>query len=992
MHSFDDGRRWNVATVACGVQGALLLLGLATASVKPAKAQVSTAPPAAIATPTTTATQTDWAKQFSALNKKDWRDAFDLGERLADLPASDSYAVLKANWPLLQTDTPKKQIIKAFFFRARDFGNEKLLDVLHLAITDTSLPVQSQAISYLKEIAFQDFSEDYSAYLRWYAVNHGHALSEVQSDAAVGLANRIRMADAAQQQQIARYLSRNNLSPIKGSGPAVHAAGIKAGLIDSAERWLKDPSASDDTVAGAMALADLLQPDTAWKQRVYMPYLAAEKPPHAQVTFLGRLQDVKETWMIDPLLKILVYDVQHLDGVSGTDARFSATTETRFTSASSVLAQIGDPRAVPVMIGVITAEDTEITRYGVGYFGLTKLTGVAYDETHDGAWWRDWWQKNRQRFPAAVRDTPIPELHTGKKVVSQKTLPPVAPVLRPVPAAVKPSVDAVLSEVQNKMRSGDDTLDLPAVVKNLDGFTDAKIVPVLLGVLQSDRSKQATPLFAETLERLTGVSPSSAHTATWWQAWWMKNKRRFSPALQTAGIPDLSIHLSPSAQAAAQAQRKARAADPRIGALKQVSSPVRSIDPDDTNFADLVAFKKAIGNARIVQLGEQSHGDGATFWAKARLIRFLHEKMGFEVLAWESGLYDCERMQRLLNQSDISPRTAMEAGIFPIWSASGHLDPVFTYARATLSTPKPLLMTGFDCQFSGRGASKACASELLFFLETHFPSDSVSPATRVTLAKTIQALSDGTYKPNPSERADNRAVLERIEKLIGMPLSVGTDRRDMALWQRVVHNLLLLEAIQVERIGQKEGNPASNNPRDKAMADNLIYLANERYPSKKIIVWAASFHLMHNAPTIQASDPAINYRDTIPMGQTVHQTFGSSVYTLAFTAYQGLSGNPFFGQKALPKATADSVEGLFHDAGIPLAFVDFRHLPNEHWLRTSQVAEPLGYTPMSAKWGDVFDGLFFTDIMFPSTRDGDVPEGTQKTTGENKGVAQTNGW
>src|SRR5207247_514197 len=50
---------------------------------------------------------------------------------------------------------------------------------------------------------------------------------------------------------------------------------------------------------------------------------------------------------------------------------------------------------------------------------------------------------------------------------------------------------------------------------------------------------------------------------------------------------------------------------------------IRTIDPDDDDFADLTALKKAVGDARIVQLGEQSHGDGATYYAKERLIRFL---------------------------------------------------------------------------------------------------------------------------------------------------------------------------------------------------------------------------------------------------------------------------------------------------------------------------------------------------------------------------------
>lgn len=48
-------------------------------------------------------------------------------------------------------------------------------------------------------------------------------------------------------------------------------------------------------------------------------------------------------------------------------------------------------------------------------------------------------------------------------------------------------------------------------------------------------------------------------------------------------------------------------------------SAVRSIDPADTDYSDLEALKSAIGNARIIMLGEQTHGEGSTYLAKTRL-------------------------------------------------------------------------------------------------------------------------------------------------------------------------------------------------------------------------------------------------------------------------------------------------------------------------------------------------------------------------------------
>jgi len=73
-------------------------------------------------------------------------------------------------------------------------------------------------------------------------------------------------------------------------------------------------------------------------------------------------------------------------------------------------AEARDPRAIPILIDVIAADNTYDSIYGVGFFGLTGLTGVQYDETHDDAWWRRWWEENKSKFPEAEQKAPIPTM------------------------------------------------------------------------------------------------------------------------------------------------------------------------------------------------------------------------------------------------------------------------------------------------------------------------------------------------------------------------------------------------------------------------------------------------------------------------------------------------------------------------------------------------------------------------------------------------------
>ena len=117
------------------------------------------------------------------------------------------------------------------------------------------------------------------------------------------------------------------------------------------------------------------------------------------------------------------------------------------------------------------------------------------------------------------------------------------------------------------------------------------------------------------------------------------------------------------------ARRQDLRQDPRAAWLREHAVPVRSIDPDDTDFSDLEFLHETLGGARVVLLGEADHGGGSDLMAKTRLTKFLHQRMGFEVVAFEAGLHSSAVAWRAL-QTEMDPREAVLKGLFGVLGRS----------------------------------------------------------------------------------------------------------------------------------------------------------------------------------------------------------------------------------------------------------------------------------------------------------------------------------
>jgi erythromycin esterase len=409
--------------------------------------------------------------------------------------------------------------------------------------------------------------------------------------------------------------------------------------------------------------------------------------------------------------------------------------------------------------------------------------------------------------------------------------------------------------------------------------------------------------------------------------------------------------------------------DPRIAWLQANASPLRSIDPADADFSDLEPLGSAIGDSRIVMLGEQTHGDGATFEGKCRLVRFLHQRMGFDVLAFESGLYEMRKAWDALRAGE-DARIAAPLSILFAWSRSREAQPVIDYIGANVRSGRPLEIAGFDCQFSAfedNYARQFLLADLVAFLDSH-GVDTASmpdwPRFHDLCGRFILDACIYGYRWRPPED-DYRFILTMFDTLIVRTASA--QGADAPFWRQLIKSMRAEAEVHfwMPR-SQDQFTLTDNNGRDMAMGDNLVWLARDVYPQRKIIVWAATLHNMRNSHRLGPE-----YRRVVSMGDVAAQALGRQIYNLAFTCYEGESGwlqadKP----DTLKPPPAGSLEALWASTSHRLAFVDFRNsAPGGEWLHAPMTSWLVRHEDIvTTDWSQIVDGVVFIRTMRRATR------------------------
>jgi erythromycin esterase len=397
--------------------------------------------------------------------------------------------------------------------------------------------------------------------------------------------------------------------------------------------------------------------------------------------------------------------------------------------------------------------------------------------------------------------------------------------------------------------------------------------------------------------------------------------------------------------------------------------PVRSLT--SRRHDDLQFLKTAIGSRRIVQLGESGHGVKEFNLAKVRLIRFLHQEMGFDVIAFESGLYECDRAGR---QTSLSAQQLMTSCIFGVWNTHEVLA-LFEYIKQTQNTARPLILTGVDVQISDTPMNLGAAA---FFRDVVAKVDPAYARRVFTLDSLFiaeyQRVSQNAI--NAQARVLAFQTLEEREHLIARydSLHVFLTANQAALAGAVpgdpAAGILARQTAYSRKRFMMEltaplGSHAFQLARDGGMADNLDFILGELHPGKKVMVWAHNYHIQHDRPAVRTSFNSVEPRT---MGAWVAERHRPELYTVGLFMHRGQAAWNDRVVYAIRTATAGSLESILYRVRRKHLFVDLlgqTNGPGREWIFQETAAKEWGFTPEWQVLRNQYDGILFVDTVSP---------------------------
>lgn len=387
--------------------------------------------------------------------------------------------------------------------------------------------------------------------------------------------------------------------------------------------------------------------------------------------------------------------------------------------------------------------------------------------------------------------------------------------------------------------------------------------------------------------------------------------------------------------------------------------PIRSLEAE--NFVDLEPLRPLLTGRRLVQLGEASHGAAEFSRVKTRLIKFLNQELGFDVIAFESSVFECFQTDGATDR--LAALEMMRHSIFGVWHTTDVQD-LFAYIRDSRHSSTPLTLAGFDTQISSlegvasrpeflravlTRTDRAYADTVAAF-DREFLRDYGTSGMRVYLQEHGDLV---------TQRYENLAVHLEAE-LSNRVLLRATEGDSLLIAYRIARSMVCL--VEQLLLQHEENTAYASYVRDQGMAENLTALLDLLYPDRKVIVWAHNYHVRHNNQRVHC-ETQTHLRT---MGHWIVERFRAEMYTIGLYMYRGQVADHEREVYDIAPAVSGSLESILYRARRRHCFVDLLGQTEEAgngWMFIAIPVKSYGTLELQMVPRDQYDGILFVDTV-----------------------------
>lgn len=391
--------------------------------------------------------------------------------------------------------------------------------------------------------------------------------------------------------------------------------------------------------------------------------------------------------------------------------------------------------------------------------------------------------------------------------------------------------------------------------------------------------------------------------------------------------------------------------------LQERAIPVATVQPG-SGLADLRPLKAVIGDARIVALGEATHGTHEFYTMRHRVIEFLVAEMGFTLLALEAPWPATRCIDEYVRGGSGDPAALLRGLRYWIWDTREALD-LIAWIRAyneRQADATRIRVAGFDMQ-----SPQMAMDDVIAYVES---IDPVAGAAVAAWYETFRPYAHALarYPSAPSDikiwcRAQLSAAYDALSDRRADYISASSTRE----FADALHSAR--QVLQAEECFSA-CTPAR---RERHMAENAAWLLDKLGPDARAVLLAHNVHV--------GMTPFGGSRS---MGSYLRERYGRELVVIGATSYRGRftaitydRGTERYAGLAIHEThspPADTHEDALRHADVPRMFIDLRGtLPNP--ASGIWPSEPRRMRCIGSVYDDARRDTFFQEVHLPTQFD-----------------------